>query len=62
MISHDYRRNKISLDEPPLQPRLKIYGVRTPAKAEDHQGKTEMGEFSHELRGAHMANIRLDMS
>ena len=62
MISHEYRRNKISPDEPPLQPCLKIYGVRPPAKVGDHQGKTEMGEFSNELRKAHMANIRLEMS
>ena len=62
MISHDYQRNKISTDEPPLQPRLTIFGVRPPAKAEDYEGKSEMGEFSHELKRAHMANVRLDMS
>ena len=62
IISHNYRRNKISPDEPPLQPRLTIFGVRPPAKAEDDQGKTEMGKLSHELRRAHMANVRLDMS
>ena len=28
VISHDYRRNKISPDEPPLQPCLTIFGVR----------------------------------
>jgi hypothetical protein len=62
VISHDYRRNKISPDETPLQPRLTIFGVRPPAKAEDHQGKTEMGEFSNEIRKAHMANVRLNTS
>ena len=62
MISHEYRRNMISPDEPPLQPHLKIYGVRPPAKAGDHQDKTEMGEFSNELRKAHMDNVRLEMS
>jgi len=62
MISHEYRRNKISLDEPPLQPRLQIFGVRPPAKAEDHQDKTKMGKFSNELRKAHMDNVRLEMS
>ena len=62
MISHDYQRNKISTDEPPLQPRLTIFGVRPPAKAEDYEGKSEMGELSHELKSAHMANVRLDMS
>ena len=49
VISHEYQRNKVSPDEQPLQPRLKIYGVRPPAKAGDHQDKTEMGEFSNEL-------------
>jgi hypothetical protein len=62
VISHDYRRSKISPDEPPLQPRLTIFRVRPPAKAEDHQGKTEKGELTHELRKSHMANVRLDMS
>ena len=49
VISHEYRCNKKSPDEPPLQPRLKIYGVRPLAKAGDLQDKTEMGEFSNEL-------------
>ena len=62
IISHNYRRNKISPDEPPLQPRLTIFGVRPPAKAEDYQGKTEMGKFSNELTKAHMANTRLNTS
>ena len=62
VISHEYRCNKISLDEPPLQPHLQIFGVRPPAKAEDHQDKTEMGKFSNELRKAHMDNVRLEMS
>jgi hypothetical protein len=58
VISHDYRRNKISPDELPLQPRLTIFGVRPLAKAKDYQGKTEMGKFSNELTKAHMANAR----
>lgn len=32
IICHDYKREKISPDDPPLQPRLKIWGVRPPAK------------------------------
>ena len=62
IISHEYWRNKISLDEPPLQPGLTIFGVRPPAKAEDHQDKTVMGKFSSELTKAHMANVILDTS
>ena len=62
VISHDYRCNKISPDEPSLQPRLTIFGVWPPAKAEDYQGKTEMGEFSNELTKAHMDNARLNTS
>ena len=61
-VAPDYRRNKISPDEPPLQPRLTIFGVRPPAKAEDHQDKTEMKKLSSELTKAHMANVRLDTS
>lgn len=32
IISHNYRRQKISPDDPPPQPRLKIWGVCPPAK------------------------------
>ena len=35
VISHEYRREKISPDEPPQQPRLKISGIRLPARKED---------------------------
>jgi len=62
IISHDYRRNKISPDEPPLQPRLTIFGVRPPARAEDYQDKSEIRKLSNELTKAHMANVRLDTS
>ena len=62
IISHDYRRNKISPDEPPLQPRLTIFGVRPPARTEDHQDKIEIKKLSNELTKAHMANVRLDTS
>ena len=62
IISHDYRHNKISPDEPPLQPRLTIFGVRPPARVEDHQDKTEIRKLSNELTKAHMANVRLDTS
>ena len=62
IINHDYRRNKISPDEPPLQPRLTIFGVRPPARAEDHQDKTEIRKLSNELTKSHMANVRLDTS
>ena len=62
IISPDYQRNKISPDEPPLQPRLTIFGVRPPARAEDHQDQTEMRKLSNELIKAHMANVRLDTS
>ena len=62
IISHEYWRNKISLDEPPLQPGLTIFGVRPPARAEDHQDKTEIRKLSNELTKAHMANVRLDTS
>jgi hypothetical protein len=62
VISHDYQRNKISPDEPPLQPRIMIFGVRPVAKVEDHQGKTVVGKFSSELTNAHMANARLNTS
>ena len=56
IISHDYRRNKISPDELPLQPRLTIFGVRPLARAEDYQDKSEIRKLSH------MAGIRLDTS
>ena len=59
---HDYRRNKISPDEPPLQPRLTIFGVRPPARPEDYQDKSEIKKLSNELTKAHMANARLDTS
>jgi len=62
VISHKYRRDKISPNEPPLQPRLKIFGVRPPARAEDYQDKSEQGKFSRTLREPHMANARLAMS
>ena len=62
IISHDYRRNKISPNEPPLQPRLTIFGVRPPARAEDHQDMTEMRKLSNEFTKAHLANVRLDTS
>ena len=62
IISHDYRRNKISPDEPPLQPCLTIFGVRPPARVEDCQDKSKMRALSNELTKAHMANIRLDTS
>ena len=62
IISHDYRRNKISPDKPPLQPHLTIFGMRPPARAEDCQDKSEMRALSNELTKAHMANIRLDTS
>ena len=62
LISHDYRRNKISPDEPPLQPRLTIFGVRPPARAEDYQDKSEIRKHSNELTKAHMANVSLDTS
>ena len=62
IISHDYRHNKISPDEPPLQPRLTIFGVRPPSRAEDYQDKTEIRKLSNELTKAHMANVRLDTS
>ena len=62
IISHDYRCNKITPDEPPLQPRLTIFGVRPPARAEDYQDKSEMRVLSNELTKAHMANVRLDTS
>ena len=55
IISHDYRRNKISPDEPPLQPRLTIFGVRPPARAEDYQDKSEIRKLSNELTKANMA-------
>ena len=42
IINHDYRRNKISPDELPLQPRLTIFGVRPPAGAKDYQDKSEI--------------------
>jgi len=57
IISHDYRRNKISPDELPLQPRLTIFGVRPPARAEDYQDKSEIRKLSNELTKAHMAGI-----
>ena len=57
-----HRRNKISPDEPPLQPRLTIFAVRPPARAEDYQDKFEIKKLSNELRKAHMANVRLDTS
>ena len=50
IISHDYRRNKISPDEPPLQPRLTIFGVRPPAGAEDYQDKSEIRNFPMSLQ------------
>ena len=59
---HDYRRNKISPDEPPLQPRLTIFGVRPLARPEDYQDKSEIKKLSNELTKAHMANVRLDTS
>ena len=62
VISHKYRRDKFSTNEPPLQPRLKIFGVRPPARAEDYQAKSEQGKFSRTLREPHMANARLAMS
>ena len=62
IISHDYRRNKISPDEPPLQPRLTIFGVRPPARPEDYQDKSEIKKLFNELTKAHMANVRLDTS
>jgi len=62
IISHDYRRSKVSPDEPPLQPRLTIFGVRPPARAEDYQDKSEIRKLSNELTKAHMANVRLDTS
>ena len=62
IISHDYRRNKISPNEQPLQPGLTIFGVRPPAKAEDHQDKTEMRKLSSELTKAHKTNARLKTS
>ena len=62
IISHDYRRNKISPDEPPLQPRLTIFGVRPPTRAEDYQDKFEIKKLSNDLTKAHMANVRLDTS
>ena len=34
VISHEYRREKVSPDDTPQQPRLKIWGVRPPAKKE----------------------------
>ena len=58
----NYRRNKISPDEPPLQPRLTIFGVRPPASVEDYQDKSEIRKLSNELTKAHMANVRLDTS
>jgi len=36
--------------------------VRPPARAEDHQDKTEIRKLSNELTKAHMANVRLDTS
>ena len=62
IISHDYRRNKISPNEPPLQPRLTIFAVRPPAKAEDQKDKTEMGKLTSELTKAHKTNARLKTS
>ena len=62
VISHDYRRNKISPNEQPLQPRLTIFAVRPPARAEDNQDKTKIRKLSNELTKAHMANVRLDTS
>jgi len=62
IISHDYRRNKISPDEPPLQPRLTIFGLRPPARSEDYHDKSEIKKLSNELTKAHMANARLDTS
>ena len=62
IISHDYWCNKISPDEPPLQPHLTIFGVRPPARAEDYQDKSEIKKLSNELTKAHMANVRLDTS
>ena len=62
IIIHDYRRNKISPDELPLQPRLTIFGVRPPARAEDYQDKSEIRKLSNELTKAHMANVKLDTS
>ena len=62
IISHDYRHNKISPDEPPLQPRLTIFGVRPLARVEDHRDKTEIRKLSNELTKGHMANVRLDTS
>ena len=62
IISHDYRRNKISPDEPPLQPHLTIFAVRPPARAEDYQDKSEIRKLSYDLTKAHMANVRLDTS
>jgi hypothetical protein len=62
IISHDYRRNKISPDELPLQPHLTIFGVRPPARAEDYQDKSEIRKLSNKLTKAHMANVRLDTS
>jgi hypothetical protein len=35
VICHNCRREKISPDDLPLQPFLKIWGVRPPAKKED---------------------------
>ena len=62
IISHDYRRSKVSPDEPPLQPRLTIFGVRPPARIEDYQDKSEIRKLSNEHTKAHMANVRLDTS
>ena len=62
IISHDYQRNKMSPDELPLQPRLTIFGVRPPTRAEDYQDKSEIRKLSNELIKAHMAGIRLDTS
>ena len=62
IISHDYRRNKISPDDPSPHPRLTIYGVRPPGRAEDHQGRSEKGELSLMIRGIHMADVRLNIS
>jgi hypothetical protein len=50
IISHNYRRNKISPDEPPLQPHLTIFGVRPPARAEDYQDKSEIRNFPMSLQ------------
>ena len=36
--------------------------MRPPARAEDHQDKTEIKKLSNELTKAYVANVRLDTS